>query len=284
MAKKDLTCFTTKEKVVVCKDASSKEGKAIAAKKKGSKLKIIAVEPPKVKTPRAKPKLKIVEAPKVKTPRPKTSDKVKKFIEGGQQKGNRLDNLPDDLKYKIMGPKLSDKVKKFIEGGRQKGSRLDNLPDDLKDIIMKKKTKLDDDEERDFPKIDQQARTLPLIKNRIDRLIDQTLDNPKWENGFHQAEEDVHDDHRMLQGGSKTNKRGEDMYKFSEWMHEEAEGIMRLPKKWLDTHEIMDKSSDYFVKRTRKRLKNLLIDDVNKAKSGKLKTNKEILDYFWDIY
>jgi hypothetical protein len=249
MAKKDLTCFTTKEKVVVCKDAGSKEGKAIAAKKKGSKLKIIAVEPPKVKTPRAKPKLKIVEAPKVKTPRPKTSDKVKKFIEGGQQKGNRLDNLPDDLK----------------------------------NIIMKKKKKLDDDEERDFPKIDQQARTLPLIKNRIDRLIQQTFDDPKWANALGEAEEDLRNDHRLTDYETKTNSAGEEMYKFSEYFHEEARGIMRLPKKYLETHELMDKTGDFFMKDIRKRLKNILIRDVNKAKDGKLLTNKKILNEFWDI-
>ena len=38
MPTKDLTCFTTKDKVVVCKAADSKEGKLIAAKKKVKRL------------------------------------------------------------------------------------------------------------------------------------------------------------------------------------------------------------------------------------------------------
>ena len=66
MAKKDLTCFTTKEKVVVCKAASSKEGKAIAANKKGAKMKVVAVEAPKkkVEAPKKKVSKKSKESPK----------------------------------------------------------------------------------------------------------------------------------------------------------------------------------------------------------------------------
>lgn len=237
MAKKDLTCFTTKEKVVVCKASNSKEGKAIAANKKGAKMKVVAVEAPKKKVEAPKKK---VETPrkKVETPRPKLSDKVKKFMQGGQQKGNRLDNLPDDLKGKIMD------IKK--------------------------------DKENDPAFIEQQARTMPLIKKRLETLFQASMEPPYDEKLF-AMEDEMRDDYRLF------DDVGDGLYKISEYFHDEARGLMRLTRKKIDSSELMEVIEKFSSKQMKRDFHNILVKDVNKnrVKKGKLKTNKQILDKYW---
>jgi hypothetical protein len=237
MPKKDLSCFTTKEKRVVCKDASTKAGKEIASNKKDSKSKVKKDTEVKVST-KKKPKLKIVEVIK-----PKVSEKAKKIIAAGKTT-NRLEDLPSELTSKIMEHKKEA-------------------------------------EDADTDKLDQKARTLPLVKKRAQRLWDETIENEDYSEGVYGLEEDMRDDFRLVEHVG-TTKNGDKTYKFTNFAHSEANGLLKLPKKRLEYHDLVDSLNDLVNKQTLFNFREILIKDINKKKKGeKLKTNKEILDKYW---
>jgi hypothetical protein len=95
------------------------------AKKDGGKYTICYNEKSKAK-PKPKPKLKVIEAPK-----PKSKPKLK-VVEAEKPKAKRKPKL------KVIEAPVSEKAKKIIAAGKTT-NRLDDLPDVLKDKIMQMK-------------------------------------------------------------------------------------------------------------------------------------------------